>query len=305
MKTWAVVLAGGEGARLRPLVRRAFGEERPKQFCRLLGPRSLLRQTLDRVRLRVPPERTVVVGVERHARYLAAELGPRPGPTLLQQPESRGTAAAVLLAGQWIAARDPRATVAFFPADHFIREEAVFMEHVADAARFIGREPGWMVLLGVPPSEPEPEYGWIDPGERIAWTGRAPIYRVRRFLEKPSRDLAQALFRQGCLWNTLVFVAQVGTLLATGRACVPSLAGRLGVLSAFWDSDREQWALRQAYALAPTRNFSREVLQAGAQAVAVLKMPDLAWCDLGSPARVLKTLAASGIDVPWLATATA
>ena len=86
MKTWAVVLAGGEGLRLRPLVRRAFGEERPKQFCRLLGPRSLLRQTLDRVRLRVPPERTVVVGVERHARYLAAELGPRPGPTLLQQP---------------------------------------------------------------------------------------------------------------------------------------------------------------------------------------------------------------------------
>lgn len=304
METWAVVLAGGEGVRLRSFVRRAFGEERPKQFCRLLGPRSLLRQTLDRVALLVPPDRTVVVGVERHARYLAAELGPPPGLKLLKQPESRGTAAAVLLAAQWIAARDPRATVAFFPSDHFVREEALFMEHVADAARFIGRQPGWMVLLGVPPNEPEAEYGWIDPGERIAWTGRAPIYRVRRFLEKPPREVAGALFRQGCLWNTLVFVTEVGALLATGRACVPSLAGRLGVLPAFWDGDREQWAVRQAYALAPTANFSREVLQACAQPVAVLRVPDLTWCDLGSPDRVLKTLATAKIEVPWLAAAT-
>src|SRR5574338_822598 len=93
-QAWAVVLAGGEGVRLRSFVRRAFGDERPKQVCRLLGSRSLLRQALDRVALVVPPERTVVVGVEQHARYLAAELGGRPGPKLLKQPQSRGTAAA-------------------------------------------------------------------------------------------------------------------------------------------------------------------------------------------------------------------
>jgi mannose-1-phosphate guanylyltransferase len=304
-RAWAVVLAGGEGVRLRSFVRRAFGDERPKQFCRLLGSRSLLRQTLDRVALVVPPERTVVVGVEQHARYLAAELGGRPGPKLLKQPQSRGTAAAVLLAAQWITARDPRATVAFFPSDHFVREEGLFMEHVADAVRFIGRQPGWMVLLGVLPSEPEVEYGWIDPGERVDWTGRAPIYRVRRFLEKPSPELARALLRQGGLWNTLVFVAEAGALLATGRACVPGLASRLGWLSAFWDGDREEWAVRQAYALAPAANFSRAVLEACAQPVAVLRVSDLTWCDLGSPDRVLKTLARSGIEVPRLAAATA
>src|SRR6185312_5045655 len=130
--------------------------------------------------------RTVVVGVERHERYLAAELGERPGPKVLKQPESRGTAAAVLLAAEWIAARDPHATVAFFPSDHFIREEAVFVEHVADVARFIRRQPGWLVLLGVPPSEPEPEYGWIEPGERFPGpvgrrsTGSGDSWRSRR-----------------------------------------------------------------------------------------------------------------------------
>jgi len=237
--SWAVVLAGGEGVRLRAFVRRAFGDERPKQFCRLLGSRSLLRQTLDRVARIVPPARTVVVGVAQHERYLAAELGGRPGPKLLKQPQSRGTAAAVLLATQWIMARDPRATVAFFPS------------------------------------------------------------------EKPSPELARALFRHGALWNTLVFVAEAGALLATGRACVPGLASRLGWLSAFWDGDREEWAVRQAYALAPAANFSRAVLQACAQPVAVLRVPDRTWCDLGSPDRVLKTLARSGIEVPRLAEATA
>ena len=80
---WAVVLAGGEGVRLRPLVRRMCGDERPKQFVPLLGTRTLLRQTLDRVRLLIPPERTMVVALESHTRYLAQEFGERSGPNVV------------------------------------------------------------------------------------------------------------------------------------------------------------------------------------------------------------------------------
>jgi mannose-1-phosphate guanylyltransferase len=92
-----------------------------------------------------------VVGLESHERYLAREFGKLGGPHVLKQPESRGTAAAVLFAAQWIAARDSRATVVFFPSDHFIQEEGMFMEQVSDAARFVKRQPKWIVLLGVPP----------------------------------------------------------------------------------------------------------------------------------------------------------
>jgi mannose-1-phosphate guanylyltransferase len=295
---WAVVLAGGEGVRLRPLVRRVFGDERPKQFCPLLGPRTLLRQTLDRVGRLIPPDRTVVVGLESHERYLAQEFGEPGGPHVLKQPASRGTAAAVLFATQWIGARDPRATVVFFPADQFIQEEGMFMEQVSDAAKFVRLHPRWMVLLGVQPDEPETEYGWIEPGERVAWTGHGPLYRVRQFREKPSKEAAQTLFVQGGLWNTLVFVAEVGALWATGRECVPSLSERIARLSAFWGSEHERWAVRQAYALAPTVNFSQAILEACTQPLAVLKVPSLTWCDLGSPDRVLKTLAGCRIEVP-------
>jgi mannose-1-phosphate guanylyltransferase len=125
---WAVVLAGGEGVRLRPLVRRVCGDERPKQSCPLLGSRTLLRETLDRVVRLIPPERTVVVGMQSHARYQADEFGEQPSPYVLNQPDDRGTGAAVLLAALWIEARAPQATVVFFASDHFIAEEGVFMK---------------------------------------------------------------------------------------------------------------------------------------------------------------------------------
>jgi mannose-1-phosphate guanylyltransferase len=96
--------------RLRGLTRHVYGEDRPKQYAVLTGGTSLLRQTLDRVRLCIPPERTVVVTMAGHGGYLRAELRhePRP-PHVLEQPMDRGTAAAILLAAHWIQARDPEA----------------------------------------------------------------------------------------------------------------------------------------------------------------------------------------------------
>jgi len=145
---WAVVLAGGEGVRLRPLVRHLWGDERPKQFSPLLGTRTLLRQTLDRVGLLMPPERTIVVTLQAHARYLDREFGKWPRPHILSQPENRGTAAGILLAAQWIETRDPGAAMVCFPSDHLVLEEAAFMAHVAKMAAFVEREPQWIVLLG-------------------------------------------------------------------------------------------------------------------------------------------------------------
>ncbi len=102
----AVVLAGGEGVRLRPLVRQICGDERPKQYVPLLESRSLLQQTIDRLAPSIPPERTVLVTMRSHAGYLARVLGDLHYPRVLAQPEDRGTAAAVLLAAHWILARD-------------------------------------------------------------------------------------------------------------------------------------------------------------------------------------------------------
>jgi mannose-1-phosphate guanylyltransferase len=299
---WAVVLAGGEGTRLRPLVRHLCGDERPKQFSPLLGSRTLLRQTLDRVGLLIPLERTVVVTLQAHARYLERELGEKSRPHVLSQPESRGTAAGILLAAQWIETRDPGATLVCFPSDHLVLEEAAFMEHAAELASFVGREPRRIVLLGAPPSQPETEYGWIEPGAPIGWIGQGPVHAIQRFREKPSKEAAEALLLRGSLWNTFVFAARAAVLLSAGRECAPALYDRLFPLRAFAGGEPERWALRRAYALAPTVDFSRSILEACPQMLAVSKLPGLTWCDLGSPERVVTMLTRLGVSAPWLAT---
>jgi mannose-1-phosphate guanylyltransferase len=93
---WAIVLAGGEGLRLRPLVRQIVGANRPKQYVPLFDERSLLRQTLDRISLAISNERTVVITASNHIGYINEEFRSTARPTILAQPFDRGTSAGVL-----------------------------------------------------------------------------------------------------------------------------------------------------------------------------------------------------------------
>jgi mannose-1-phosphate guanylyltransferase len=285
------------------VTRHLYGEERPKQYAALLGDRSLLRQTLDRVARLVDSSRTVVVTMEHHARYLAADLGVAgQRPWILAQPGDRGTAAAVLLAAHFILARDAEATIALFPCDHLIVEEAAFIDHVRMVTRFVDDRPEWTVLLGAPPREAEPEYGWVERGELVGGTEGEPVWRVRRFREKPSLAEAHALLAAGALWNTFVFVAQASTLVDAGRDCLPSLYDRLRQAVGFSGTEHERWALRQAYALAPTASFSSVVLEAWPFPLGVSELRGITWCDLGSVERLCKTAVMLGATPSWAAT---
>src|SRR5262249_12590787 len=153
-------------------------------------------------------------------------------------------------------------TVLVFPSDHYIREEALFVGHVAEVAAFIGRRPELMVLLGAQPNDPETEYGWIETGNRLGWLATTPIYGIRRFREKPSPQTARTLFASGALWNTMIFGARASTLIALGRQCLPELHERLARVSVFLGTEHERWAIRHAFLRAPTVNFSRAILQA-------------------------------------------
>jgi mannose-1-phosphate guanylyltransferase len=289
---WAVVLAGGEGLRLRALTREMYGVARPKQYAVFTGSKSLLRQTIERVALLVPPDRIVVVTQASHARFLGAELAGLPTVHVLSQPSDRGTAAGVLLPAHWIRARDPHAMVAVFPADHFILEESAFMGHVAEVVDYVRAHPDWLVLLGAPPTDPDPDYGWIEPGPRLGWAGRDAVHQVRAFREKPSAESAGRFFTLGCLWNTFIFISGVAALIEAGRACVPLLHDRLVRLAVFAGTQFEAWAVRQAYLFAPAADFSRSILESPLLQLAVARLPTCTWCDMGTPERVARTQAA-------------
>jgi mannose-1-phosphate guanylyltransferase len=125
---WSVILAGGEGKRLRPFLRYVQGTERPKQFCAIIGTRSMLRHTVDRARWLTPAERTVTILTAGHRPFVAEDLAAESPRILLEQPLNRDTAPGILLPLQVILRRDPEARVVLFPSDHFVLEEGRFWE---------------------------------------------------------------------------------------------------------------------------------------------------------------------------------
>ena len=297
---WAVVLAGGQGTRLRPLVRHIYGDDRPKQFASLVGSRSLLRQTLDRIAPVVSADRTVAVIHHTHASYLSGALGGAHIGHVMRQPQDRGTAAGVLFPTQWIHHRDPRAIVAVFPSDQFVLEEDLFIEHVARVVDVVREHPDWLVLLGAVPTDADPDYGWIEPGEPIGYTATGdPLCRVRRFWEKPSHVSAGGCLEQGWLWNTFVFITSAGALLDLARGYLPQLHEGLSLMTSSWDTDAEARTLEHAYAMAPNANLSHSLLERRPASLAVSRLTGLTWSDWGRPERVFNSLKTARLLPTW------
>ena len=296
---WAIVLAGGEGMRLRPLTDRICADHRPKQYVPLFEGRSLLDQTLDRVALVVPRSRTAVVTLRSHSRYFFRQFAASGSPHVLVQPDDRGTAAGILFPAQWVAWRDPEATVAIFPSDHFVLEEAALMDHVARVAAWVDEHPDRLVLLGAQATGPEIEYGWIEPGRPLAPETPVRIWEIRRFWEKPSEDMARICLEAGCLWNTFIIVGKARTLVRAGHEALPEVAERLAQIGRFRGTEHEGWAVQQAYALMPRANFSRSILEPAPPCLAVSQLPGVTWSDLGSPRRVLQVLRKLGMAPSW------
>lgn len=296
---WAVVLAGGEGTRLSPLIRRIYPDGRPKQYAALTGTRSLLRHTLDRAALAIPAERTVVIVTRAHAPFFSAEPSLRKGPRVLVQPTDRGTGAGVLLPVHWIAARDPHATIAILPSDHFIGDDAAFMRHVGQLSAVAARHPKRIVLVGVRPDGPETGYGWIEPGPAIEGPQGDGVRGVEQFREKPCLEAARACMEAGGLWNTFVMVARASALIEAGRQALPELHDRLTQVAASFGTDFEAPAIERAYGLVLPSNFSQAILASSPSMLAVSTLSQVAWSDWGTPERVIATLRNEGIVPTW------
>jgi mannose-1-phosphate guanylyltransferase len=292
---WAIILAGGDGLRLRPLTRLITGDDRPKQFCPLLGGETLLARVRRRVGLAIGPDRTVLVLTRQHEPFYAPLLaGTSPGP-LVVQPQNRGTAPAILYALLEIAGVDPLATVAILPSDHYVSDDVAFMAHVRAAGDAVERRPELVVLLGIEPDAPEPEYGWIEPGEPLPLAG---LRRVRRFWEKPAPPLARRLMAAGALWSSFVIVARIPALLAGLRAALPDLEVAFGSLRATLGTGDEILAAEDVYTRIPPADFSRSVLARNSANLAVRPVHDVRWSDLGLPERVVATLAGLAAEHP-------
>ena len=283
---WAIILAGGDGTRLQSMTRTITGDNRPKQFVPVIGGSTLLNQTRRRVALSIEPSRTLVVVTQKHRRFYEPLAGEIPSSLLVEQPSNKGTAPPIIYALLRVAAKSPKAVVALFPSDHYFADDEEFMSHIDVAIDAVEVQPSTVMLLGITPTSPETEYGWIEPQPSILASAQKSITRVQRFWEKPSLDLATSLMERGCLWNSFVMVGRVDALLKMIRAAMPELY-------AAFETAHDLAAL---YSHIDDSNFSHQVLAVRPGDLMVMRVGDVGWSDLGEPNRVLSALARIGVE---------
>jgi len=291
-----IVLSAGHGTRIRDFVHQLRGHDLPKQYVNFVGRRSMLEHTFDRAEKLIPAERLYTIIAREHLEFneVSRQIGSRPPETVVIQPKNKDTAPGILLPLIYLHRRYPDAAVAIFPSDHFIVEEDVFIRHVDLAFRVAEQDGSRMVLLGVEPSAPEPEYGYIVPGEKIREPRLAPARTVEMFVEKPSVEAAKKIVRIGALWNTLVMVFRLTTLMNVFQRATPELYRSFQpILEAIGTPD-EQRVLEAVYHELSPINFSTAVLEVlpfeYRQDLLVLPVRGVTWSDWGSEDRLLTGL---------------
>jgi mannose-1-phosphate guanylyltransferase len=296
---WGVILAGGEGARLRSLTRLASGDDRPKQFCRLLGGRSLLTRTRQRIARSISHDRTVFVLVSSHKAFYAEELEGLPAAQMVVQPSNRGTLPAILSSLLHTVRLDERAVVAFFPSDHHYSNEGNFMAGVELAFGAAEWNPESVVLLGAPATGPETDYGWIEAEAAMSTHSHNGLLRVKRFWEKPSLKVAKDLLDRGCVWNTFVMVGQAHAFLDMIQSRAPELYEAFEPMRTQRASEMDVEVIEGIYEGLVTADFSGLVLSATPERLGILCLGDVGWSDLGDPQRLMEVLSRTGEENEW------
>jgi mannose-1-phosphate guanylyltransferase len=282
------------------LTRAIAGDERPKQFCPILGSKSMLDATRDRIRHGIRPENTFFSLTQKHERFYRAPLWDVRPDHLIVQPENKGTAPAILYSLFKVARTSPDAVVAFFPSDHYFSNDEGFMDHVSSAFRAVEADRESVVLLGIEPEKPETAYGWIEPSESLFGGLSKGISRVERFWEKPNIGSARQLMASGCLWNSFVMIGRVETFLEMFRVLLPKMFRMFDSAKWVFGSQEETMMIRSIYEWLNETNFSSEVLERATSRLLVMRVGDVGWCDWGEPQRVVGTLTNLGIQTEWM-----
>jgi mannose-1-phosphate guanylyltransferase len=297
---WAVILAGGNGSRLQSLTRILTGDDRPKQFCPFLGGKTLVAETRARVARSVDTTHSLCVVTRHHEPYYRRELSDLTLRQLIEQPASRGTAAAIAYGIARVSREDKKAVVGFYPADHHYDDAETFQRTVDRTYRAALQRPDMVFLLGTEPDTPEVEYGWIEPGAPLGPVD-ADACSVRRFWEKPSHETAVSLLAGGCLWNMFVMIGSVGAFRRLLSASVPDMVRAFEMIERFPGSEAE--TVERVYAAIEPADFSRDVLAHHTGTIGVMRVPPVGWTDLGQPARVHSFLNAHGSPIAALGAA--
>jgi len=275
-----VILAGGSGTRFWPRSRRA----RAKQVLALDGERSMIQQTVERLKPLTTLEKTWIITNEFLGQEIADQLPGLPAAQIVQEPVGRNTAPACGLAAFLIERDNPDAVLGVFPSDHVISDEPRFIKAMQRgiACAAAGEN---IVVLGIEPSRAETGYGYIETGDL---TKDDAALHVRRFIEKPNQNRADEFVAAGnYYWNSGIFLWSARTLANAVREHLPETAPLLESIAAAWGTPQFDEVFHLAYPKCENISVDYAVLEPrsakGEHLSNLYCIPaEFTWNDLGS-----------------------
>lgn len=287
----ALLLAGGDGARLRDLTSEISGIPIPKQYCRLLNGVSLLETAISRARILFPLKRINVIINEDHIDLARDQVRTLPAANIFVQPLNRDTGPGMVFALLTLASAYGDAIVAVFPTDHYVDKNYQFIAHVMHALNAVSYMPDKIVLLGITPDRPEAGYGYIMPAAPLKIPGN--MFHVDAFTEKPNASDAAEIIERGGLWNSLVMVFRLSRMLQIVHSLAPPDVDDLFELR----HSPEKAAM--VYRTMRPWNFSSTLLARIPQHLIVLKVSDIFWSDWGTRESIERTCALFNLAPSW------
>jgi mannose-1-phosphate guanylyltransferase len=281
----AVILAGGRGTRFWPRSR----TKTPKQLLNIVGKTTMLEQTVERLRPLLPADRIWSVTNKEQSAALKKQLPAASRKRVLTEPVGRNTAIAIALAAVHIRhTAKGDALFAVLPADHFIAQPERYRQ-IVRAALELAREPGRMVVLGIPPTRPETGFGYIERNDEPI-SKDPPAYQVLRFTEKPALEVAKGYVASGRYeWNAGMFFWRVSTFLDALKEFLPQTHVLIETLAPHIGKRTYESRLRSVYSKAENISVDYAVLEKARHVVVV--PAEIGWSDMGSWAAVYELLA--------------
>jgi len=275
-----VILAGGSGTRFWPRSRRAHA----KQVLALDGERSMIQQTVERLKPLAGLDKTWIITNEYLAQEIAEQLPGLPKDHIVQEPVARNTAPACGLAAFLIERENPDAVLGIFPSDHVIADEPRFLKALQKGIAVAAAGEN-IVVLGIEPFRAETGYGYIETGDL---TKDDQALHVRRFIEKPNQNRAEEFVAAGnYYWNSGMFLWSARTLANAVREHLPETAPLLEAIAAAWGTPKFDEVFRETYSKCENISVDYAVLEPrsakGEHLSKLFCIPaEFNWNDLGS-----------------------
>jgi mannose-1-phosphate guanylyltransferase len=273
---YTVIMAGGSGTRFWPLSRSST----PKHLLTIVSNKPLIAECVDRFEGTVPPERIFIVTTAEQAQAIRDVLPQLPPENIVVEPVGRDTAACIGYAACLVRRRDNDGVMVVLPSDQVISPTERFMQSLAGAEELV-QKVGGLVTFGIRPSWPNTGMGYIHRGAPEESVRGLKVFRLDRFREKPSRDLAQQFIDTGeYYWNSGIFVWKASAILAEIERYMPDHHRLLGMIDAGLGTPMEKTIIDEVYPQFPRISIDFGVMEA-ARTVHVIEA-DYDWDDVGA-----------------------